>query len=383
MNLTALVGPKLVLPDLILEDHALMIENGCILTSVPVSNIPPSTRREELGRGWLLPGFIDTQVNGGGDVLLNDQPNLEGISRLLNAHRGYGTTAMLPTLISDTPSVMRKTIAAVEDGLRAHLPGLLGVHLEGPHINAEKRGIHDASRLTALTPEMVDMLAAPSAGVRMVTLAPELCKFDQIKQLAARGVIVSAGHSNASYEETQNALRAGVRGFTHLFNAMTQLGSREPGMVGAALASSASWVGLIVDGVHVHPVSLQVALAVMGPKRAMLVTDAMPPVGGARSSFALPGAEIAVVKGVCRGPNYTLAGSMLSMAQAFRNAIKMLGLSINAASQMASGSPAAFLRLDGTTGRIAPGLRADLVQLDDKLRVVRTWVAGELHDRGE
>ncbi len=115
----------------------------------------------------------------------------------------------------------------------------------------------------------------------------------------------------------------------------------------------------------------------------MLVTDAMPPVGGARSSFALPGAEIAVVKGVCRGPNYTLAGSMLSMAQAFRNAIEMLGLSINAASQMASGSPAAFLRLDGTTGRIAPGLRADLVQLDDKLRVVRTWVAGELHDRGE
>lgn len=383
MTLTALFGPKLVLPDLIAEDNVLLIEDGHIVDNVPRSSIPPTARHIDLGGGWLLPGFIDTQVNGGGDVLLNDQPNLEGIGRILDAHRRFGTTSMLPTLISDTPQVIRDTIAAIEAGLRRRLPGLLGVHLEGPHINEEKRGIHERNRLSALNPEMLKILAGKSAGIRMVTLAPEMVELAQIEHLSRRGVIVSAGHSQANYEQTQDALRAGVRGFTHLFNAMTQLGSREPGMVGAALRSSATWIGLIVDGVHVHPASLQVAIASVGPKRAMLVTDAMPPVGGDRSSFALPGADVVVTDGVCRGPDRTLAGSMLSMAQAFRNSIEMLGLSINSASQMASGSPAAFLRIDARTGRIAPGLRADLVQLDERLRVVRTWVRGELHDQGE
>lgn len=383
MTSLALTNVTLVLPDRELAEHALLIERDRIARIVPVAAIPPALPVIDLGGGWLLPGFIDTQVNGGGDVLFNESPDIDGVAAIAAAHRRFGTTGMLPTLISDSPAVVARAIEAVGDAMAAHVPAILGIHIEGPHLNPAKHGIHDATKFTVIDASAIARLSASPQGIRLVTLAPELAPPGAIAALTDRGVIVAAGHSAADYDQTRAALREGLRGFTHLFNAMTPLTSRAPGMVGAALDDRTSWFGLIVDGVHVHPATLRIALAARGLDGAMLVTDAMPPVGGTRTSFDLMGQAIAVVDGICRGPDGTLAGSALSMAQAFRNAMDMLGVSIVEASRLASGNPAAFLGVGDETGAIAPGLRADLVHLDAQRRVRRTWIGGAVSERGE
>ena len=263
------------------------------------------------------------------------------------------------------------------------VPGILGVHVEGPHLNPGKKGIHDAAKFAPIDSAALARLTQPTRGRRIVTLAPELAPPGAIRALAQADVIVAAGHSLADYDQTVMALNEGLAGFTHLFNAMTQMGSREPGMVAAALLDRTSHFGLIVDGLHVHPAALRVALAARGIDGAMLVTDAMPPVGGSNARFSLMGQDIHVVDGTCRGPDDTLAGSALSMAQAFRNAMDMLGCSMMDASRMASGNPAKFLRLEQETGAILPGLRADLVHLDVQRRVRRSWIAGDISEQGE
>ena len=383
MSLIALRGATLMLPQGALDDHVLILDGDVIADVTPGRGTPASCQVVDLPGGWLLPGFIDTQVNGGGDVLFNDRPDVEAIRTIAEAHRRFGTTGLLPTLISDAPAAAEAALDAVDASIRARTPGVLGVHLEGPHLNAAKRGIHDDSHFTRLDTAAIARLTAERRGVRMVTLAPELAPPGSIRTLREGGVIVSAGHSGAGYEETRRALDEGLTGFTHLFNAMTSLGSREPGMVGSALDDSRSYFGIIVDGVHVHPASLRIALAARGCGAAMLVTDAMPPVGGRAGSFRLPGRTVEVRDGVCRGPDGTLAGSALSMAQAVRNAMDLLQCSLAEASAMASATPAAFLGLGHVTGRIAPGLRADLVHLDAGRRVTRTWIGGELSEEGE
>jgi N-acetylglucosamine-6-phosphate deacetylase len=383
MNETALVGAELVLPDRVLHGHALLLARGRIAGIVPDTRLPDGYVPHDLNGGAVLPGFIDTQVNGGGDVLLNDRPDIVGVRAIASAHRRFGTTGMLPTLISDSPEVIDDAIAAVETALEQGVPGVLGIHIEGPHLNPGKRGIHDAAKFTTIDGEVIERLAAPSRGVRLVTLAPELAPEGAIRALTDRGVIVAAGHSLADYDQTRAALDQGVSGFTHLFNAMTQLGSREPGMVGAALDDRRSRFGIIVDELHVHPATLRIALAARGVDGVMLVTDAMPPVGGRSSTFMLMGKEIKVVDGTCRGPDGTLAGSALTMAAALRNAMDSLGCSLVEASRMASGTPAAFLGLADETGAITNGLRADLVHLDSSRRVIRTWIAGVLSEDGE
>jgi N-acetylglucosamine-6-phosphate deacetylase len=380
---TALTGAAIVLPDRVLDDSALLIDGGTIVGWVAEKEVPPGCRVEPLGGGWLLPGFIDTQVNGGGDTLLNDVPTVAGIRRIAEAHRRFGTTALLPTLISDDAAVVDAAIAAVEVAIAERVPGVIGIHIEGPHLNPARKGIHDAAKITPLDSATIARYAQPSLGKRLVTLAPELAPPGAIGALSDAGVIVAAGHSAGDYATTRAALGEGLAGFTHLFNAMTPLESREPGMVGAALLDRSSRFGLIVDGVHVHPATLRVALAARGLDGAMLVTDAMPPVGGRHDRFTLMGREIRVEGGTCRGADGTLAGSALTMVQAVRNAMDLLGLTIVEASRLASGNPAAFLRLDDRTGTIAPGLAADLVHLDHDRRVTRTWNAGELSTSGE
>ena len=383
MTRIALTGTRIVLPDRVVEGQTLLVEDGRIVAVIAIGDVPQGAAIRDLGGGWLLPGFIDTQVNGGGDVLFNDAPDVDGIRAIAAAHRRYGTTGLLPTLISDTPPVVAAAIAAGEAALAAAVPGVLGVHIEGPHLNVDKKGIHDPGRFSAIDGDAIARLAAPGRGRRIVTLAPELAPPGTVAALTAAGVLVCAGHSMADYDQTRAALAEGLAGFTHLYNAMTPMLSRAPGMVGAALEDRASLFGLIVDGLHVHPAALRVALLARGLEGAMLVTDAMPPVGGRRDRFTLMGQEIRVVDGTCRGPDGTLAGSALTMAQALRNAIDMLGCDIVAASRMASGNPARFLRLEDETGAIAPGLRADLVHLDDDRCVTATWIGGGCLEEGE
>jgi N-acetylglucosamine-6-phosphate deacetylase len=371
----ALSGAKLVSPDGVLWGHSLLVADGRISARVADDRIPAEYPVTSLGGGWLMPGFIDTQVNGGGDVLFNDQPTVDGIRAIANAHRRFGTTGLLPTLISDDPDVVEAALDAADQAVE-QVPGVLGIHVEGPHLNPQKRGIHDASKFTPLTDAVIDRLVRPTKGVRLVTIAPELAPPGAIRRLVQGGVVVAAGHSMAGYDQTRAALDEGLSAFTHLFNAMTQLGSREPGMVGAALENRASRFGLIVDGLHVHPATLRLALAARGMDGAMLVTDAMPPVGGTATHFNLMGRDIQVVDGVCRGPDGTLAGSALSMAQAVRNAWDWLDRPLEDVSRMASANPAALLGLQHDLGALVPGQRADLVHLASDRRVVQSWIAG-------
>lgn len=383
MTRIALTGASIVTPDAVIEDYALLIDGAHIAAIVPGRSLASGIETVDLEGGWLLPGFIDVQVNGGGDVLFNDAPTIEGIRAIAAAHRRFGTTGLLPTLISDELSVVAEAIDAVDAAVAAGEPGILGIHVEGPFLNADKRGIHDASKFRILDPDAVALLSRPGPGARLVTIAPELAPDGTIRALADGGVIVAAGHSMAGYDRTRAALAEGLHGFTHLFNAMTQMGSREPGMVGAAIEDRTSRFGLIVDGHHVHPAAMTVAIRARGIDGVMLVTDAMPPIGGHLSQFTLMGREIHMVDGICRGPDGTLAGSALTMAQAFRNAMDWLGLSLVDASRAASGNPAAFLGLGDRTGAVAPGLAADLVHLDRDRRVTRTWIGGAVSTAGE
>jgi N-acetylglucosamine-6-phosphate deacetylase len=380
MTTKALIGARILAQGVWLDDHAVVISDGQIANVLPVADTESGPERVTLKGGILLPGFIDTQVNGGGGALLNDVPTVAGIRAIAAAHRTFGTTGLLPTLISDDLDVVAAAIAAVDDAIVAGVPGVLGIHIEGPFLNPGKRGIHDATKFRTLDHEAVALLSSLKQGKTLVTLAPESLATGMIQTLVGRGVIVAAGHTLATYDQMQLAFDQGVTGVTHLFNAMTQLDSRAPGVVGAALSDPRCISGLIVDGHHVHPAALRLALKARGPEGLMLVTDAMPSVGSGQKHFLLAGQTISAENGVCRAADGTLAGSDLDMATAFRNAITMMNVDIATASRMASGTPATFLGLSHRRGDIAPGFSADLVHLDGDLCVTATWIDGVRED---
>jgi N-acetylglucosamine-6-phosphate deacetylase len=373
--MNALCPSRLLTPTGFESGWCLVIDSGRIVDLLPLADCPASVPHENL-EGDLVPGFIDLQVNGGGGILFNDEPTIEGIEAIGRAHRAFGTTGFLPTLISDDLVVVDRGMRAVEGAIAAGIPGVLGIHIEGPFINPEKRGIHDVAKIRRIDQAAVDLLTSLKSGVTLVTLAPELVAPEFIRTLAARGVIVAAGHTAASYEEMHAGLVEGVGGFTHLFNAMTQLVGRVPGAVGAALESHSAWCGIIADGFHVHPASLRVALAAKGPDKLVLVTDAMPTVGSAQTRFMLGDRLIRVVDGRCVAEDGTLAGSNLDMAQAVANAAGMLRIELAAAVRMASANPARAIGVQHITGAIEPGLSADLALLNPDGRVVRTWISG-------
>ncbi|MBV8506451.1 MAG: N-acetylglucosamine-6-phosphate deacetylase [Alphaproteobacteria bacterium] len=357
------------------HDCAVVIEAFRIRAVIRRNELASAIPHRRLPSGaWLVPGFIDTQVNGGGDVLFNDDPSPRGIAAIAAAHRRFGTTAMLPTLLSDTPEKMRAAREAIEAGARVD-PSVIGIHYEGPFLSPDKAGVHDRGMLRRAEPGDLELLAPLRNGAILVTLAPEQVPEGFIARLAGAGVRVSLGHSMATYAQTRAALSEGLTGFTHLFNAMRPLASREPGPIAAALEKSGAWFGMIVDGEHVAPVMLRLALRSAG--KAMLVTDAMPPVGGSSTSFRLNSRGITVRNGRCTTADGTLAGSVLDMASALRNCVRMLDLTLAETLPLATTAPAAFLGVDRWLGRLAPGFRADLVALDpDTVDVFATWAAG-------
>jgi N-acetylglucosamine-6-phosphate deacetylase len=356
---------------------AVLFANGHIVDVVADTD-PRLNRiqRHDLGGDLLAPGFIDCQVNGGGGVLFNDAPYVDTIRRIGAAHNQFGTTGFLPTLISDDRCVMRSAITAVDAALSAGVPGLLGIHLEGPYLSPERRGIHDATKFQVPDADDVKLLASLTRGKVLVTIAPERVPEAIVRDLQTHGVIVAAGHTGADYATTTRALAAGVRGFTHLFNAMTPLQSREPGAVGAALEDRSSWCGVIVDGQHVHPAALRIALRAKATGKIFLVTDAMPPVGSTEKQFTLNGEIITCEDGRCVNAQGTLAGSSLDMAAAVRNSVAQLQVPLAEAVRMASTYPADFLGLSTSHGRIAENYIADFVVLSDDHQVRETWIGG-------
>lgn len=373
----ALTGARIFAHGCWHNEHALLINGSVIEALVPVNDVPTDRQLHRLDGGVLLPGFIDVQVNGGGGVLFNDQPSVDGIAAIMAAHRKFGTTAMLPTLISDDLDVIAAAIAAVDDAILAGIPGILGIHIEGPFLNAGKHGIHDAGKFRTLDAEAICLLSSLKHGATLVTLAPERAPASAIRALVEQGVIVAAGHTLASYEDMQAAVKEGLSGVTHLFNAMTQLESRAPGVVGASFDSDL-FCGIIADGHHVHPATLRAAYRAKGCKSLMLVTDAMPTVGSAMTEFDVGGTHVTAKDGMLRSADGTLAGSNLDMACAVRNCVEWMHIDLESASCMASTTPAEFIGIGKTHGQIAAGLKADLVHLGDDLHVQNVWIAGDM-----
>jgi N-acetylglucosamine-6-phosphate deacetylase len=371
----ALTGARVFDGARLIDGCAVVIDDGRVAAVVPQADVPAGIGRREIA-GLLAPGFIDVQVNGGGGVLFNDVTTADGIRAIGVAHRRFGTVGFLPTLITDAREKLGAALRATEAAIAANVPGVLGVHLEGPFLNPERKGVHEPRFMRPIDDEDIALIESARASRIMMTVAPEKVPAATIRRLATAGVVLSAGHTAAPLETIRVARAAGLTGFTHLFNAMPPLAGRDPGPVGAALDDPEAWCGLIVDMHHVSATSLRIAIAARGWQRMMLVTDAMPSVGSPEGSFMLLGREISRRDGRLTTTDGTLAGSDLDMATAVRNTVAALGLPLEAALHMASGAPAAYLGLEAELGRIAPGYRASLVLLDDDLVVTETWIDG-------
>lgn len=330
----------------------------------------------DLGEALLAPGFVDVQVNGGGGVMFNSDQSVAALRTMVNAHLRYGTTTLMPTVITDTPEVMQAAAGAVRAALEQGLRGLGGIHFEGPCLNPQRKGVHDPARMSGLTGALEALYGTAGLGRVLVTLAPEQFAPGEIARLAQAGLRLSAGHSTASAETMARAVAEGLTGVTHLFNAMPPMEGRAPGVVGTALASDALFAGLIVDLVHVAPQSARAAIRAKGPDRVMLVSDAMGTVGSDDKRFTLYGREIYEVDGRCALADGTLAGSALDMMTAVRNTHRALGLPLEAALEMTSLTPARFLGLESQIGHVAPGALANLVAIaPGPLTVARSFLS--------
>jgi N-acetylglucosamine-6-phosphate deacetylase len=325
----------------------------------------------------LAPGFIDVQVNGGGGALFNTAPTIDSLRTMLKAHAGFGTTAMLPTVITDSVATMQQCADAIAAAVAAVEPGILGVHFEGPHLSVPKRGVHPTEHIRGLSADELALYGRTDLGIKLVTVAPENVTPEQIRQLVELNVIVCLGHSNADGATVEAALAAGATGFTHLYNAMSPLTSREPGMVGVALADRNSWCGIIFDGHHVHPVAAKLALAAKPRGKMLIVTDAMSPVGTNDTEFPFFAGKVTRVGNKLTNDAGSLAGSVLDMAGAVQYAVTELGTEQGEALRMAALYPAEFLGIADRAGRIAAGYRADLVLLDQKGVVQQCFIAGQ------
>ncbi len=362
------------------EQAAVLIREGRIVGLEPWNGVPPGWPQKRLATGaFLAPGFIDLQVNGGGGVLLNDTPTVDAMRAIARAHRRFGTTACLPTLITDTRAQVRAAIAAARSA--AGKDGVLGLHLEGPYLSTKRPGVHPTERIAQADADaLAEACELAGAGRSMVTLAPECLPAGFIRALVAAGVRVSMGHSEASADVALQAVADGATGVTHLFNAMPPFTARAPGIVGVALAEPRLTASLIVDGIHVDPVSVRAAFAAKGWERIALVTDAMPTVGSSLDRFELGGKTIKLVGGRLTTHEGTLAGSHLDMASAVRNAVRLAQVPLEDALRSASLTPATFLGLESERGVLRPGTRADLVALDRDLKVIATWIDGSADD---
>ena len=361
------------------DEAALLVSNGTVEAIVPEAAVPADADMVSAGGGILVPGFIDLQVNGGGGVMLNDEPSVEGLRTICAAHARFGTTALLPTLITDTRETTAAVIAAGREAVTAGVPGFLGLHLEGPHLSLARKGAHDPSLIRPMDDDDLERLLAcrGTFPAMMITIAPENVTESQVSRLSEAGFIVSLGHTEADFETAGRYVRAGARTVTHLFNAMSPLGHREPGLVGAALDNGDLHAGLIADGIHVHPAAMGAALrSKQGPGRIFVVTDAMSPIGTNLESFTLNGREILRQDGRLTLADGTLAGADIDMISSVRFLHRALGLPLEEALRMVSAYPAEAARVADRKGTLKAGFDADFVLLTDDLAMKSTWIGG-------
>jgi N-acetylglucosamine-6-phosphate deacetylase len=356
------------------DDLVLTIVNGKITAiDQDTSNV------DVIASGLVVPGFIDLQVNGGGGALFNDTPSVDNLKTIMAAHARFGTTAMMPTLITDKFEVMQQAADAIAQALLEGVPGIVGIHFEGPHLSVDKKGTHCADYIRAISDDEWRVLSRQDIGQIIVTLAPETVSPEEIKRMVELGIKVCLGHTNADYQTAQKAIDAGASGFTHLFNAMSPLQGREPGVVGAALLNNHTSCGLIVDSFHVDNASCKLAIQAKPQGKIFLVTDAMPPVGTDQTEFALYDRTVFVDNGKLTSTTGELAGSSLDMASAVKNTHQDLGMPLDEALRMGSLYPAEYLYQNEAVirGELKQGYQADMVVLNDDLTVKETWISGK------
>lgn len=361
------------------DDAALVLVDDRIEAIQSRAKLPEGIERIDAGGGLIVPGFIDLQVNGGGGVLLNEEPTVAGLRQICAAHAKFGTTALLPTLITDTYEITSRTVEAGKQAKAEGVPGFLGLHLEGPHLSVARKGAHDPKLIRPMEEKDIELMLS-CRGVfdaMMITVAPENVTAEQAARLAQAGFMVSLGHTDTTYETAKTYAEAGVRTVTHLFNAMSPLGHRQPGVVGAALDIGSLYVGIIADGIHVHPAAMGVALrAKNGPGKIFIVTDAMSTIGTDMKSFTLNGREILRQDGRLTLADGTLAGADIDMISSVRFAHEALDLPVEEALRMASTYPAEAAWLADRKGALKPGFDADFVLLTDQLGMKSTWIGG-------
>ncbi|WP_127599726.1 N-acetylglucosamine-6-phosphate deacetylase [Nitratireductor alexandrii] len=379
MTTTAFVGADIFDGARRRQGMALIVRDGTVADIVADGELPAEAETVRLDGGLLAPGFVDLQVNGGGGVMLNDRQDVATIRTICAAHAGFGTTALLPTLITDRPAVSRAAIEAAAEAAADGVAGLIGLHLEGPYLSPARKGAHDPALIRPMDDddEAFLLAARKTLPALLVTLAPEAVAPERIARLTTAGIVVSLGHSNASYAAAAEAAEAGASMVTHLFNAMSQIANREPGLVGAAIDLGALSAGLIADGIHVDAANIRTALkAKSRPGRIFLVTDAMATIGTTMESFTLNGRTIRRREGRLTLEDGTLAGADLDMISAVRFMHRRIGVPLEEALRMASLYPAQAMGIDARHGRLAPGTRADMVHLSDALEIAGVWIGG-------
>ncbi|MCV3239463.1 N-acetylglucosamine-6-phosphate deacetylase [Mesorhizobium sp. ZC-5] len=375
-DLTAFSGARIFDGETWHEDAALIARGD---TVEAIASLPAGAQAVELDGGMLVPGFVDLQVNGGGGVMLNDRQDVETIRTICAAHAPFGTTALLPTLITDTREITAATVEAGAQAAREHVPGFLGLHLEGPHLSIARKGAHDPALIRPMSDADEAALIAAHEKVPhlLTTVAPESVTPERIARLVAAGIVVSLGHSDTTYTSAAGAARAGASMVTHLFNAMSQIGNREPGLVGAAIDTGTLYAGLIADGIHVDPATIRIALrGKSGPARIFLVTDAMATIGTDMQSFTLNGRLIKRENGSLRLEDGTLAGADLDMISAVRFMHRTIGIPLDEALRMASLYPAQAMGVGSRHGRLGKGSAANFVHLSSGLEVRGVWIDG-------
>lgn len=376
---TAHIGARLFDGESWHDDAALLTEGDTVAGIVSAHAVPASATTIDLAGGMLVPGFVDLQVNGGGGVMLNDRRDVETIRTICRAHAAFGTTALLATLITDTPAITAEAVEAGAAAARQDVAGFLGLHLEGPHLSIARKGAHDPTLIRPMSEDDLSKLIAARqrVPVLLATVATESVTADQVRRLAEAGIIVSLGHTDTSLAAARACVDAGATVATHLFNAMSQVGNREPGLVGTVLDDGRLWAGLIADGIHVDPVAIGIAMrAKQGPAKIFLVTDAMATFGTDMKSFTLNGRTIRRQNGRLTLEDGTLAGADLDMISAVRFMHQVIGIDLAEALRMASLYPAQAARVDRRHGRLRPGARADFVHLSQGLSVNRVWIGG-------
>ena len=374
---TIILAEKVLMNGAWQHNQVLSIEKGVIADIAPLSYFKKdatATINERI-RGAVIPGYIDTQVNGGGGAMFNHAPTIESINAMAEAHLKYGTTTLFPTLITDDIDTIEQAADAVSEAISQAHPSVEGVHFEGPHLSVEKKGVHLPRYIRALSDRELATYTRRDIGQVLITVAPENVPCDIIRDLVGQGVIVALGHSNAPFETVQNALDAGASGFTHLYNAMSPLTSREPGMVGAALLNN-SVCGIIVDHHHIHPKAVELAYKVKGPHQLMLVTDAMAHVGASDTTIAFFDTHITRQGNKLTTPDGTLAGSCLDMHGAVTNSINDINIALEHASTMASATPARFTKIHDRVGELEVGKRANFLVINNDNTLLEVWQNG-------